>query len=130
MGPELAAPGQRRVVVGDDDAALLAATTRVLREAGYTVYATYNGHSTYQAAMFVADLDLLITNTRLADLTSPELIRAVRRHKPRLPVLHIGEPLSGDDPALADVPTLREPFTADELLASVHAVFRSEGEPG
>jgi DNA-binding response OmpR family regulator len=75
-------------------------------------------------------LDLLITNTRLADLTSPELIRAVRRHKPRLPVLHIGEPLSGDDPALADVPTLREPFTADELLALVHAVFRSEGEPG
>jgi CheY-like chemotaxis protein len=126
MTGELGAPGQPRIVVGDDEATFLAATTATLRQAGYIVYATYNGFSTYQAACFVADLDLLITNTRLADVTAPELIRRVRREKPHLPVLHIGEPLPPDDPSLADVPTLPEPFTPDQLLSSVEALLASK----
>ncbi|HYC31236.1 MAG TPA: response regulator [Gemmatimonadales bacterium] len=117
-------------MVGDDEPRLLAVTTQVLREAGYTVFATYNGYSTSQAALMVAELDLLITNTRMADLAAPELIRRVRREKPGLPVLHIGEPLPAtNDPALADVPTLPEPFTAEQLLASVSALIRPEGGP-
>ena len=123
MDPKLSSPDSPRIVVGDDSPALLATTTQILREAGYTVYATYNGFSTAQAATFIAELDLLITNTRLVDLTAAQLIPSVRRQKPDLPILHIGEPLPAVDPELANVPTLREPFTPTELRQAVEKLL-------
>ena len=112
-------PRSRYILVTDDDPKLLGHLTLVLRDAGYTVFALYNGLSALQAATSLDSLDLLITNTRLLDLGAPELIRRVRESKPDLPILHIGDPLPADDTALADVPSLREPYTRDRLLGLV-----------
>jgi DNA-binding NtrC family response regulator len=125
MAPELSHAGQQRIVIGDDSPEMLASATRILREAGYAVFATYNGYSTAQVAAFIADLDLLITNTRLVDMTAAQLIPGVRRHKPHLPILHIGEPLPADDPVLASIPTLSEPFTASELRQAVENLLQA-----
>lgn len=101
---------------------MLGSLTSTLREAGYTVFALYNGDAACQAAISMASLDLLITNTRLADLGAPELIRRVLETKPDLRILHIGEPLPPDDRHPA-VPTLREPYTPTQLLAAVRELM-------
>ena len=113
-------------MVGDDDPVLLRETTQILRDAGYLAYATYNGYATYQATTFVADLSLLITNTRLSGISAAELIRRVRASRRDLPVLHLGTPFAAEE-GLPDVPTLAEPFTADQLLRLVEKLRTPRG---
>jgi len=111
-----------RIVVTDDDPALLGKLVGMLREAGHGVFAAYDGMAACELAEYIPDLDLVITNTRLCNLDAPELIQRVRASKPWLAILHVGDPLPGDGP-LANVPTLREPFTATDLLNAVNALL-------
>jgi DNA-binding response OmpR family regulator len=108
-----------RIVVSDDDPMLLARLVRMLRDAGHGVFAAYDGLSALELAEYIPDLDLLITNTRIGDVPATELIRRVRAAKPWLAIIHVGDPLPDAEGPLANVPTLREPFTSDELLAAV-----------
>jgi hypothetical protein len=64
-------------------------------------------------------------------MDAPALIRRVRNVKPWLAILHVGDPLPQDGP-LAGVPTLREPFTSEELLAAIASVLakRPDSEDG
>jgi DNA-binding response OmpR family regulator len=120
--PSPGPPRPWRIVATDDDPALLAVVVTTLRDAGHCVFAAYDGDSACEIALLVPDLQLLITNTRLGTVSSRELIRRVRQGKPELPVLHVGEPLPEADNLLMDVPTLREPFTPEQLLAAVKAL--------
>ena len=115
--------GTLRIVVVDDDPMLLARLVTILREAGHGVFAAYDGLAACELAEFISDLDLVITNTRLANLDAPELIERVRSSKPWLAILHIGDPLPAAGGPLADVPTLRAPFTSEELLEAIARVL-------
>jgi DNA-binding response OmpR family regulator len=112
-------PRPRRIVVTDDNPKLMAFLVDTLRDAGHCVFAAYDGDSACELALLIPDLDLLVTNTRLGTVSNRELIRLVRRTKPGLPILHIGEPMPNPDGLLDDVPALQQPFTADELLGKV-----------
>jgi CheY-like chemotaxis protein len=111
--------GALRIVVTDDDPRLLATLVNILKNAHHCVFTAFNGLAALQLTEYVSALDLLITNTRLGNVDAPELIRRVRQAKPWLAILHIGDPLPAGDGPLANVPTLREPFTAEELLKAV-----------
>lgn len=94
----------------------------MLREAGHGVFAAYDGQAACELAEYIPTLDLVITNTRLTNLNAPELIQRVRASKPWLAILHVGDPLPSEGP-LANVPTLREPFSSSELMDAMHAVL-------
>jgi CheY-like chemotaxis protein len=102
---------------------LLARLVQVLREAGHGVFAAYDGLSALELAEQIPDLDLLVTNTRLGNVDAPELLRRVRATKPWLAILQVGEPIAGAEGPLAGVPTLREPFTSDELLGAINRLL-------
>jgi DNA-binding NarL/FixJ family response regulator len=75
-------------------------------------------------------VDLLVTNTRMPGLNGPELIRHVREEMPNLPILYIAN--KGTKPGISDglpanVPTLRERFSRDELLEAVRALLERRG---
>ena len=108
-----------RIVVTDDDPELMAFLVTTLRDAGYCVFAAYDGESACELALLIPDLALLVTNTRWGIVTNRELIKLVRSKRPELPVLHIGEPMPNPDGLFDDVPALRQPFTADQLLGKV-----------
>lgn len=123
MGPSSPGPPRPwRIVATDDDPQLLTLVVTTLRDAGHCVFAAYDGDAACEIALLIPDLQLLITNTRLGTTSARELISLVRQDKPELPILHVGEPLSEADDLLGDVPTLREPFTPEQLLAAVEAL--------
>jgi len=87
------------------------------------VFAAYDGDSACELALAIDELDLMITNTRLGTVSARDLIRAVREERPHVPILHVGDPLPNPDGLLDDVPSLREPFTAEALLAAVRPLL-------
>jgi DNA-binding response OmpR family regulator len=123
-----ASPGRPRpwhIVVTDDDPEQLVRVVATLRDAGHCVFSAYDGDSACELALLIPDLQLLITNTRLGTESARELIRCVREEKPQLPILHVGEPLPDPEGLLGDVPSLLEPFTAEQLLTAVTALVRT-----
>lgn len=109
-----------RIVASDDDPTLLGRLVVMLRDAGHAVFAAYDGLSALELTLQIPDLDIIITNTRLGGIEAPELIRRVRAAKPWLAILHVGDPLPDADGPLADITTLREPFTAEELIGAIN----------
>ena len=108
-----------RIVVTDDNPELMTFLVTTLRDAGHCVFAAYDGDAACELALLIPELDLLVTNTRWGEVTNRHLIKEVRSKRPELPILHIGDPMPNPDGLLDDVPTLRQPFTADHLLEKV-----------
>ena len=123
-------PRPWRIVVTDDDPNLMAFLVGTLRDAGHCVFAAYDGDSASELALLIPDLDLLVTNTRWGIVSNRELIRQVRSKKPDLPILHIGEPMPNPDGLLDDVPSLQQPFTADQLLGKVRDLVAHQWNRG
>jgi DNA-binding response OmpR family regulator len=77
-------------------------------------------------------VDLLITNTKMPGLSGPMLIQQVRQELPTLPILYVrnrGQLLASAPEGLpADVPTIAEPFTVDQLLDAVRPLLQQHGE--
>ncbi len=112
-----------RIVAADDDPMLLAFVVTTLRDVGHCVFAAYDAEAACELALELDDVDLMITNTRLGTVSARQLIRAVRRGKPDLPILHVGESLPNPDGLLDDVPNLQEPITSEALLAAVRELL-------
>jgi DNA-binding response OmpR family regulator len=118
--------GQRtgwRIIATDDNTSKLSAIVETLRQAGHCVFAAYDGASALELIVQLPSIDLLITNTRLGAVDGPELMRQTRAMRPDMPILHVihrGDPNDGTPP---DVPTLREPFTPNQLLTAVGSLL-------
>jgi CheY-like chemotaxis protein len=120
-----------RIIATDDNTSKLSTVVNTLRGAGHHVFAAYDGLSALELVVQIPGIDLLITDTRLGVVDGPELMRRTREMKPDLPILHV---VHGNDPD-ADtppgVPTLREPFTPNQLLTAVGGLLtRPGGGPG
>ena len=109
-----------RVVICDYNALLLS-VTGLLRMSGYCVFQAYDAQAARELCSQLPDIGLLVLNTTGTGTDTPTLVRDIREDHPDLPVLHIGT--SALDGMPANVPTLAEPFTADELLLAVSALL-------
>ena len=111
-------PG-RRVLVAEDEPLVRNMVVRILRAAGYEVAPAGNGVE----ALAVADAfeaDLLLTDVVMPEMGGPDLCRAMRRSRPRLPVVFMsGYPEGGDVPTPSHF--LAKPFSAEALLTTVDA---------
>jgi DNA-binding response OmpR family regulator len=127
--PPPALPNGAHIVVADEKRALLDMIVQTLRSANHRVFQAYDGQAAYELALALQTIDLLITNTKMPGLQGPELIHRLRTLMPALPILYIRNQgrAAGSAAALpADVPTLSEPFTAEELLAQVAKLLQRE----
>lgn len=110
----------RRIVICDYNA-LLISVTGLLRMSGYCVFQAYDARAARELCFELPNIELLILNTTGTGTDTPSLVREIRLDHPGLPVLHIGTSVLDGMPA--DVPTLAETFTADQLLMSVDALL-------
>ena len=110
----------RRIVICDYNALLLS-VTGLLRMSGFVVFQAYDARAAVELCAELPNIELLILNTTGTGTDSPTLVRKIREKHPNLPALHIGPSALPGMPA--NVPTLDESFTAEELLAAVRKVL-------
>jgi DNA-binding response OmpR family regulator len=120
LPPALDASQGHRIVICDYNALLLA-VTGLLRMNGYCVFQAYDAQAVRELCLQLPNIELLILNTTGTGTDTPSLVRAIRQDHPDLAALHIGR--SALDGMPADVPTLAESFSAEQLLASVEALL-------
>jgi CheY-like chemotaxis protein len=113
-----------RIVICDYNALLLS-VTGLLRMSGYCVFQAYDAQAALELCYQLPNIGLLVLNTSGTGTDTPTLVRDIRENHPDLSVLHIGA--SALDGMPADVPTLAESFTADQLLMAVGALMPVRG---
>ena len=112
-----------RIVICDYNALLLS-VTGLLRMSGYCVFQAYDAEAARELCRELPDIGLLVLNTAGTGTDTPSLVRDIRKKHPNLPLLHIGAAALEGMPA--DVPTIAESFTAEELLLVVNALMTRE----
>ena len=117
-----------RVLVVDDERAVLEVTAQVLRRSGYATLEA----NTWQEALSLASshrLELLLTDSVMPGMSGQVLADRVRELKPEVRVLRMSGYASGSmSPRVGGAEEgafLHKPFTADTLLAKVRAVLDS-----
>jgi DNA-binding NtrC family response regulator len=125
--------GRRRVIVADEDPKVVAFIIETLRQDGNAVFHAYDGLSAIELAFALDEVHLVITNTRVNSLPGIELVQLLRKRLPELPFLYIAN-IDRSTPAIeaqlpADVPILREPFTAEEVRAVVASLLSAKRKP-
>jgi DNA-binding response OmpR family regulator len=123
--PPARAPSSKgsRIVICDYNALLLS-VTGLLRMSGYCVFQAYDAQAARELCRELPDIGLLVLNTTGTGTDTPSLVRDIRKKQPNLPVLHIGASALEGMPA--DVPTIAESFTADQLLLAVEGLLPRE----
>jgi DNA-binding response OmpR family regulator len=114
------------IVCADRKRELLDLIVDTLRKENYCVFQAYDGLAALELAINLRTIDLLITNTSMPGMNGPQLIRQVRITLPTLPILYIKHLDSPETPPHGlppDVPTLSEPFTAEQLLSAVRPLL-------
>jgi two-component system cell cycle sensor histidine kinase/response regulator CckA len=130
--------GSETVLVAEDEDGVRELLRKVLTEFGYTVLTARHGRD----ALMVAgdrsgDVDLLLTDVVMPEMSGRELAETLRGRQPDLKVLYI----SGytDDEVVQrgisgrEVAFMRKPFASEELVRRVRAVLdaaRSEATSG
>ena len=117
----------RYIVVADEDRAVVNFVIQTLLNDGHAVFQAYDGQTAIDLALGLKVCDLVISNTRVGGIAGPDLIDELRLHLPDLPIAYLGNHSgSGSDLERrlpGDVPILREPFTAEELRATVRSLL-------
>jgi DNA-binding NtrC family response regulator len=120
------------VVVADEDPVIVGSILATLRSHGLRAFHAYDGRAAVELAFALKNIDLLISNTRIADVPGVELIHLLREERPDLPVIYIAN-VGRSSPDIEarlpkDVPILREPFTPKQLIDLVRGLVPGNGD--
>jgi DNA-binding response OmpR family regulator len=122
-----------RILVVEDDPAILQLSTSVLSLSGYEVDAATNGAVAWQA-LNTKIYDLMITDNNMPELSGVELLQKLRAAGMVLPViLATGLPPTEEfarQPWLKPAATLLKPFTFEQMLRTVENLLRATDHPG
>jgi DNA-binding response OmpR family regulator len=123
-----------RIVVADDDPAVVSFVMQTLRNDGHAIFHAYDGLSAVELAFALDQCDLVISNTKVDGVAGVELINQLRHQQPTLPILYLANTgrstLEIESRLPPNVPILREPFTADELRSAVSPLLDGKADGG
>jgi hypothetical protein len=123
---------RRRILVIDDDPALIAFATHTLSEAGFEVLAATNG-SGAAAAVGKHGIDLVITDLIMPESEGLETIRHLRQEYPVLPIIAVSGAFGGQFLKHAlrfgVQAAIQKPFSAAELLEAVRRTLGIGAHP-
>lgn len=118
------APGSGTILVVDDEPALRRVTQRILERAGYTVLVAGSGREALKMVQSIGgELDLLLTDVVMPEMSGPELVTALRKSQPKLRVLfssgYADETLATHGVDANEFPFVSKPFSISELTRKV-----------
>jgi CheY-like chemotaxis protein len=114
-------PSSRRILVADDDPAILRLVKAIVEKEGYEVVPAKDGREAYQILQKDSDFLAGIFDVMMPHIQGPELVRYMRTEKRlmRIPVMMMtaeqNPKLSSDSFAAGAVVFLPKPFTTAQL---------------
>ena len=127
MNPNSETETRRKVLVIDDEAAILTTLDRVLRNAGYevqTAQSAQEGLSLFKKETF----DLVTVDRSMPEMTGEAVATEMKRLAPNVPIILItGFPGAATRPELFHA-ILGKPFRIPELLQSLTSALDRGGE--
>ena len=129
----LAAPGGIDILVVEDDPRVSRATVGSLEELGYRPLPCASGMEALQILEQNPNIELVVTDVMMPEMTGPELVRVVGDLYPHIAILFVtgfvGE--TGEAEALTGYDLLRKPFTVSGLAEAVSKALshRLSGSP-
>ena len=121
MSEQTPPTASRRILVADDDPAILRLVTAIVEKEGYQVVPAKDGREAYQLLQKDADFLAGIFDVMMPHIQGPELVRYMRTEKRlmRIPVMMMtaeqNPKLSSDSFAAGAVVFLPKPFTTAQL---------------
>jgi DNA-binding NtrC family response regulator len=116
------------VLLVEDDADVLRVLRQVLQKNGYTMLEAGGAGEAFEVSgRFSGEIDLLITDVVLPQVSCNSLVGRLRGQRPDLKVLYIsgyaGEILSRYGVPLSEPNFLQKPFTVDALTRKIQQVL-------
>jgi PAS domain S-box-containing protein len=114
------------ILVVDDDALVAMGTVAMLEDLGHTVLEANSGRAALEIVSGHPELDLVITDHAMPNMTGCELAAHLRDRRPDLPIIlatGFAESPSDRNPRL---PRLCKPFRQDEIAAAIDSVRRTQ----
>jgi len=126
----------KHVVLADDDDSVRQSLVMFLERAGFLVTPARNGQQALTAVVN-EEPDLVVTDIMMPDMDGLELLQAMRRTAPQVPIIAIsgggvrkGEYALQAAKFLGACHVLRKPFTGQELVALVRRLSGSDTPEG
>src|SRR5712664_1899002 len=110
-----------RILVADDDPAILRLVSMILEKEGFSVVGARDGREAYKALQDNASFTAAVFDVVMPNISGPELVRYMRTEKRfnKVPVMMMtaehGPKLSSDSFAAGAVIFLPKPFTTTQL---------------
>lgn len=110
-----------RILVADDDPAILRLVSTLLEKEGFAVVTARDGREAYKALQTDSDFTAAVFDVVMPHITGPELVRHMRTEKRfmRIPVMMMtaeqDPKLSSDSFAAGAIVFLPKPFTTAQL---------------
>lgn len=120
-----------RISIVEDNEVLADGIARAFKQDGHGVDELHRGRSAIDFIL-QEDIDLVILDINLPDISGFEVLREIRRHKKDIPVLMLtarsetSDKIDGLDAGADDY--LSKPFDLDELKARARALYRRRGK--
>ncbi|AWN42638.1 MHYT domain-containing protein [Methylobacterium durans] len=108
-----------RVLVVDDDALVLANTAEMLEDLGHTVVQAASGREALNALRHRRDVDLIITDHAMPEMTGVQLAAAIRADRPDLPIILASGYTDLPEGTGSGLPRLNKPFSQTALKRAV-----------
>ena len=111
----------RRILVADDDPAILRLVTAIVEKEGYTVVPARDGREAYKLLQSEGDFAACVFDVMMPHIEGPELVRYMKTEKRlmKIPVMMMtaeqNPKLSSDSFAAGAVVFLPKPFTTSQL---------------
>lgn len=116
---------EQTVLLVDDEPLILDVCSAVLRNAGFRVFCASSGKAGLETFRLHQDeMDLVISDIVMPQLSGPDMTRVMLAAKPELRVLYMtGYGAATTIPSAADgsIHLISKPFTAEQLLQIVRA---------
>jgi CheY-like chemotaxis protein len=119
--PTQTPPASRRILVADDDPAILRLVTAIVEKEGYTVVSARDGREAYKLLQADSDFVAGIFDVVMPHIQGPELVRYMKTEKRlmKIPVMMMtaeqNPKLSSDSFSAGAVVFLPKPFTTAQL---------------
>jgi len=117
-----------KILVIDDDPAVLDALNLVLRQEGFDVVSAENGGAAVAFAKNAA-FDVAITDLKMPGMSGMETLAELRQIAPRLPVIiasgFVTDDVAAECMSLGALGYIRKPFEVGELLSWVQRALHA-----